>query len=725
MNSGASLSGQSKTTTARTSFPGTITDQVLVWVVTAGIVILLCLVGCSSNQAPAARSYPTTAAASQTAALAVSHATATALPATATPRPTASPSPFVAPTPTASPKDERDAFSVFDFPWADPSQQVFPRTAGGGKAKVVNSVFFEGPHFFGFDFQTTSGWYHVSGGDHWATLDGRRISPTLLSALQPRDGDSMLVYGTADGQFVEASLVGYADGTVWYYRSLLSAAELLSGKLPAAYDGLQVWVRGRLADEGEQPDWYRLPPGATLGAKRAGQEALLGGKLQYIHGKARLDVTQGIYVLDQGKYVKVLASAQPEPRFIQQQGIILAIEASGRSISLQCTDGEVLQVIFTDEMRVEFADGSPAGPSELLPGRLVLVTGKAVTSGQANVSRIGIISAVPRGRAQAAYLAGPNRDLWSIQLDMGERGRIRRQITRLDAPEAGLADAVFSPDGSSFVFTRANDAGSVLVLGDVASGELRELLTDDQWQERDPNWSPEGGRIVFCRDRVDGQERLDAGLWTLNLNLGTPQRLGGESPAGWLNVGPRWSPDGTCIAYAQVTAGSAQPGNLFVLTLPSDRRQVLEHVFEWRWSADSTQLVCTRQAPDESRARLWVVQKDGTSPTWLSPTRGIDDRQGRVSPDGSAIAFLTRPEGSKTPGSLGIMQSDGTRRVQVEGRPLASRLAWAPDSQSVIFLAVNQDGESEGLWTVTRSGFGLRALVVEIFAFVGTYREAD
>jgi len=120
-----------------------------------------------------------------------------------------------------------------------------------------------------------------------------------------------------------------------------------------------------------------------------------------------------------------------------------------------------------------------------------------------------------------------------------------------------------------------------------------------------------------------------------------------------------------------------------------------------------------------------VVQKDGTSPTWLSPTKGIHDHNGRLSPDGSAIAFLTRPAGSNPPENLGIMQFDGTRRVQVEEHPLASRLAWAPDSQSVVFLRVTRDGKSQGLWTVARSGSGLRSLVVEAVALVATYREPN
>ncbi len=612
-----------------------------------------------------------------------------------------------------------------DFPWADASQQVFPRTAGEGKARVVNSVFFEDPRFFGFDLQTSSGWYHVSGADSWAVADGQRISPVLVLNSRPRDGDSLVVYGTVNDQFVTASFVGHADGTVWYYRSLLSADEVRSGKLPAVYNGLLVWVRGTLSRNDGQGDFYTLPQGAELKATHAGQEALLGGRLQVTGTKAHLQVTEGIYIQDHGKYVKILASAPPEPSIMQEQGIILAMETSGGRMSLQRSDGGVTQVLLTAATRVQFADGSATTSDELAPGRRVSLTCTGTATSLLTASRISIVSTAARGPARAAFLAGPNQDLWSIALDAQGQALVRRQITHLAAPERGLDSAVFSPDGSLFAFARADGIQSVLVLGDVGSGELRELLDDDEWQECDPNWSPEGSRIVFCRYRAQEQDRVDAGLWVLDWKRGTLRRLLSEAPAGWLTVAPRWSPDGRYIAYGQVTASGDQRSNVFALALPSDSRQVLEYASEWRWSADSTQLICTRQAPDEGRARLWVVQRDGTSPTWLSPTKGINDHNGRLSPDGSAIAFLTRPESSKPPEKLGIMQYDGTHRVQVETSPLADRLAWTPNSESVVFLRVGEDGKSQGLWSVARSGTGLRMLVADAITLVATYREPD
>ena len=696
------------------------------WLGAAGLLTLLCFGGCVSSRVPTSRPpAPTAAGDTEPRPSAMLQSTATALLATASSWPTVLPTLSATPMPSATQKAERDAFSIGDFPWADASRQAYPRATGEGKAKVVNSVFFDDPRFFGFDLQTSSGWYHVSGADYWATADGQRISPILLPNLRPRDGDTVVVYGTADDQSVTASFVGYADGTAWYYRSLLSAAEVLSGKLPSVYDGLQVWVRGTLSRNDGASDFYTLPQGTRLNVKYAGQEALLGGRLQVTGGKARLQVTQGIYILDHGKYVKILASAPSEPRTMQEQGIIQTVEDSRGRMSLQRTDGSMLHVVLTAATRLQFADGSAATLRELLPGRQVSLTGTEAAASSLTASRISIISATVRGPAHAAFLAGPNLDLWSIKLGTQGQDSVRRQITHLAAPEAGLANAIFSPDGSRFVFARTDDIGSMLVLGDAGSGELRELLDDDEWQECDPNWSPEGSRIVFCRYRAEGQDRADAGLWVLDWNRGTLRRLRGESPAGWLSVAPRWSPDGRYIAYGQAAASGAHFSNLFVLTLPSDSRQVLEYASEWRWSADSTQLFCTRQAPDEARARLWVVQKDGTSPTWLSPTKGIHDHNGRLSPDGSAIAFLTRPAGSNPPENLGIMQFDGTRRVQVEEHPLASRLAWAPDSQSIVFQRVNRDGESQGLWSVTRGGSGLRALVIDAFAFVATYREPD
>ena len=672
---------------------------------------LLWLTSCTSKLTPTPHIMPHTPAGPTSTPLpGTPTSTVTPLP------PTQTPTPSKTPVPRPTVKGEKDAFAVTYFPWADRLAEPFPRDPDSAKAKVVNSIFLDDPPFFGFDIQTGGLWYHIVGIDHWAVTDAQRISPTICGYRRPGDGDTVIIYGEIHKQLVTASYIGFADGTPYYYRSLLQAEELRSGKVPAVYDGLDVWVRDILDTTERWRQLYVLPEGLGIDPNYAGQEALVGGRL-LTKGGIRVQVDKGIYIRSDDRYVKILEHMPSEPQYTYEQGTIHAVERSGRLVSMQTADGRLVEVHTSETTAIEFADRSLAGPSELSPGRYIQAIGSTSASDHLWATRVTIVRTAASGRTYAAYIAGVNGDLWSISLDESDR----HQITHLTAPALGLADAEFSPDGLHFVFAQQHGSQVTLMLGNLQSGEMRGLLTDDKWQETDPAWSPEGSRIIFCRHRMEGEQRIDGGLWLLNLSNSAVKRLSAPAGDGRLTVSPQWSPDGKYIAFGQAIPAGERLSRLYVLSLPEDSRMIIEHVFEWRWSVDSTYLLCTRQAPDEQRTRLWVVLRDGSSPTWLSPM-GVADRHGRFSPDGTAIAFLSRPQGSGGRDYLWQMNADGTRRRQPEGQPLANWVAWSADSQAIVFVRVTPDGKDHGPCIVGRDGSGLHELAADATGLVGTYR---
>lgn len=639
-------------------------------------------------------------------------------PSATVPVPSATPSPSATVVPSPTRVDEQDAFASTYSLWGDSQAEVFPHRAADGKAKVVNSIFFDGPPFFGFDIQTSSGWYHVTGAEHWDMLGGERVSPVVNPLRRPHDGDTVIIYGEVNQRFITAIYIGFSDGTPWYYRSLLQAEELRSGKLPAAYQGLKVWVRGTLSSHASEQPFYTLPNGTTLDADFQGRQAIVAGSL-VISDTTQVQVTQGIYVQGPGHSVRIV-SATPEPAEQYEQGSIHAIATSGRAITLLRPTGTSIQVHIQETTLIEFADGTTADVTELVLDRSILALGRYSTPEHLWTSQITIVGTTAQRSAFAAYLAGETGDLWSVALPPASQDSTPRQITHLTVPTPDLANAVFSPDGQHFVFAHQNEERSTLVLGDTNTGQMHELLTDDDWQEADPAWSPDGGRIVFARYRLTDQEREDGGLWVLRLSQVKPKQLTGAAAVGRRSVAPRWSPDGRYIAYG-IAAWGTRHATLYVWWPPADSRQVLEYTLEWRWYVDSSMLVCTHQAPDEKYSRLWVVQRDGTSPTWMTPT-GANDQSCRLAPDGTAIAFLSRLGSSAKPDQLWIAQADGTHRLQPADKPYANRLAWSSDSQSVVFLRVDATAGSDGLWSVSHDGSGLSSLAPNATALVGTYQ---
>jgi hypothetical protein len=94
-----------------------------------------------------------------------------------------------------------------------------------------------------------------------------------------------------------------------------------------------------------------------------------------------------------------------------------------------------------------------------------------------------------------------------------------------------------------------------------ANGTGQKRLTTDG-QSVAPRWSPDGTRIAFSRR---GQ------LWVMNANGTNQHRIGTVTRA----YQPAWSPDGTRLAYVHVPAGT--PGDIWTVSLAGGAPKQLTH----------------------------------------------------------------------------------------------------------------------------------------------------
>lgn len=115
-----------------------------------------------------------------------------------------------------------------------------------------------------------------------------------------------------------------------------------------------------------------------------------------------------------------------------------------------------------------------------------------------------------------------------------------------------LLSPAWSPDGTQIVLSGLDETGKRdLYLVQVDDGSIRRL-TDDFYNDEDPDWSPDGQWLVFSSDRTDVGKQGFTNLFLFDLKGGRIR---------YLTFGPHhdrtpsWSPDGRFIAFSSDRGG--------------------------------------------------------------------------------------------------------------------------------------------------------------------------
>jgi dipeptidyl aminopeptidase/acylaminoacyl peptidase len=98
-----------------------------------------------------------------------------------------------------------------------------------------------------------------------------------------------------------------------------------------------------------------------------------------------------------------------------------------------------------------------------------------------------------------------------------------------------------------------DDKRSHLWVIEAAGGKDKQITSGDDWNDTDPQWSPDGSRIAFVSDR-SGREYDDShnkDVWVISTEGGALTKISDHAFDDDL---PRWSPDGKQILFAGRTA---------------------------------------------------------------------------------------------------------------------------------------------------------------------------
>ncbi len=243
-----------------------------------------------------------------------------------------------------------------------------------------------------------------------------------------------------------------------------------------------------------------------------------------------------------------------------------AISPDGKSVAFPLTKiNEKLNRRMTAIWLVPY-DGS-AAPRPL--------TAETVSSSNPQWSPDGRTLAFLSTRGEAA-----RAQIWLLSMDGGEP----RQLTE---SKNGVASFQWSPQGDRFAVVsrtgpsdngkspsdvrhythiryKFNDTGwfddkrSHLFVVDAKTGASKQLTDGQEWDDTDPQWSPDGTTLAFVSDRSGNayEDSRDTDVWTIPSHGGPLTKISDHTEA---DASPRFSPDGKTIAFLGSTRQRQHP----------------------------------------------------------------------------------------------------------------------------------------------------------------------
>jgi dipeptidyl aminopeptidase/acylaminoacyl peptidase len=264
-----------------------------------------------------------------------------------------------------------------------------------------------------------------------------------------------------------------------------------------------------------------------------------------------------------------------------------------------------------------------------------------------------------------------------------------------------------SPDGAQIAYSgvstdEAKDTYTSSVwLADVATGRTRQLTFGDA-RDAGPRWSPDGSRLAFVSNRRGGA----AQLFVLPLDAGGEARQITSLPGGASN--PEWSPDGTKLAFtSRVDPKADEPATKD--RAPKERvvTRLTYRTNEEGWARDGF-------------THIFAVAADGGEPRQLTDG-DFDDGAPRWSPDGAWIAFsaVRKPDRDYVRGDTEVYvvpAAGGAARPLTDRRGPDDNPVWSPDGKRIAYTGFDEKYQS---YTVTRlyvmnaDGSGSKALTAD------------
>jgi dipeptidyl aminopeptidase/acylaminoacyl peptidase len=227
----------------------------------------------------------------------------------------------------------------------------------------------------------------------------------------------------------------------------------------------------------------------------------------------------------------------------------------------------------------------------------------------------------------------------------------------------------------------AATAMSTPALAAPATGPSRYLTGQDlfnlEWAS-DPEISPDGRTIAYVRQSNDIMtDRARPTIWLVDVASGQQRPLLAGSGA---YFSPRWSPDGTRLAYVAAEGGNPQ---LFVRWMNSGESARITGLptspSSIAWSPDGRRIAFSMLVPDDA-PKLGAAPQKPEGAKWADPLEVIDkvtyrfDGAGYLKPGFTQIFWAPADGGAPNQLTFGATNASGP-------------VSWTPDGRSILFSA--------------------------------------
>jgi Tol biopolymer transport system component len=319
---------------------------------------------------------------------------------------------------------------------------------------------------------------------------------------------------------------------------------------------------------------------------------------------------------------------------------------------------------------VEF--GAPSDPTSASFGIHIVDTGTGESRLLArNVWYPRDLRWSPDGRQIAFCTPGAGGKLWVVRGDATEAKEFANRC----------GSAVWSPDGSKIAFAAPFDMAQsdIFAINRDGTGSVNLTNSVDEFNV-EPSWSSDGQQLVFRRGAPNGDASQAGDLYLVGADGSDLIQLTND---GLTESGPQWSPRDDVILYAAAPKGALMGPETRVYLIDLDRkepRNLRDRSMLPRWSPDGSHIAYMRLTDEETpKAELRVMDAAGETDVRIAgPLAGSSPEWYLYdwSPDGKKLAFVLDQVGGM---DLFVANVDGTGLTRITNDLSTRRgLAWGP-----------------------------------------------